>query len=113
MEMKRQQWNISQVIDATTRSRLILDAYKAVVFDEQHNERLKSQECQVCYYGSRVGGASITTTYCGICGKEMQFGNTCVDVLCEDCAKKYDLCKHCGGDMNFLNRRKQTWKVQE
>lgn len=76
--------------------------------DPDKKIRLEENECMSCYYvfHSRVGGSVLTTAECGICGKEMHYGNTCVDVLCDDCAKQYELCKRCGGDINMRVRRK-------
>lgn len=84
----------------------ILEEYKCVIDDPERTDRLEDQQCQVCYYGSRIGGAAITTTECGICGVEMTFGNTNVDILCERCAREKNVCKHCGADMEYKNRRK-------
>ncbi len=72
--------------------------------------RHKKQECPVCYYNpDRIGGAAITTGVCGLCEAEKIFANTCVDVLCLDCAKKHNLCHHCGGDIDCKARRKQRF----
>lgn len=73
--------------------------------------RSKKQECPYCYYvkTNRVGGQSVTYSYCGICGKELCFGSTCVDLLCPECAKEHDLCKHCGADYKLRLTRKKPW----
>lgn len=77
--------------------------------DPDKDWRQAKGECPVCFYvWGRVGGASITTTQCGRCEKELTFGNTCVDVLCLDCANKLGLCVHCGGDQELKHRRKRT-----
>lgn len=74
--------------------------------DPEKKTREKEHLCKVCYYdSSRVGGSAITTTECAMCTIKMVFSNTCVDVLCDDCAKKAQLCKHCGSDIHYVNRR--------
>lgn len=66
--------------------------------DNAKKNRLLSHLCKFCYYinTSRIGGCAITTVKCSKCEKEISFGNTCVDVLCRECAEEYKLCKHCG-----------------
>ena len=86
----------------------ILERADNIRADPRKEDRLKKAECPVCYYvDSRIGGAAITSKPCQICGKGLTFGNTCVDYLCEDCAKKYGLCKHCGGDIEMKDRKKR------
>ena len=79
---------------------------KDIVEDPEKEKRLKQQLCNICYYGSRVGGAMITSKACESCGKEQTFSNTNTDILCQECAKNMGVCKHCGSDMNYKNRRK-------
>lgn len=75
--------------------------------DIYKKERLDKQECKSCFYiRSKIGGASMTRSSCAICNKSTMYGSTCIDILCEDCAKAHKLCKHCGGDMEDRNRRK-------
>jgi len=35
----------------------------------------------------------MTTRPCAICHKDVLYGSTCTDVLCDECAKLHDLCK--------------------
>jgi hypothetical protein len=52
----------------------------------------------------------MTTRPCAICNKDVLYGSTCTDVLCDKCAKLHDLCKHCGADRELRrNRRKFGW----
>ena len=86
---------------------------KLVAFDTKPDEegRSNKQECLYCYYvgTDRIGGSAYTTTTCGICGKEVTFSSTNTDVLCKECGKEHDLCKHCGSDMQMRLRRKKEW----
>ena len=76
--------------------------------DPEKSKRHKDQECPVCYYNKgRVGGAACTTVQCALCDEVMHYGNTCVDDLCVACAKKHNLCHHCGGDVDAVQRRRQ------
>lgn len=75
--------------------------------DPDKKKRLEKQECKVCFYQtSRIAGQSFTSTECSICDKEITHGNTDVDRLCQECAKAANLCKHCGADIEYKNRRK-------
>jgi len=84
------------------------EACRGITTDHEKEERLSKPECRTCHYirRSRIGGAAMTQALCSFCGTEMMFSNTCVDVLCPDCAKKHELCKHCGGDLRDRMRRK-------
>lgn len=93
------EWANNLAIDRIERAKLLIDDPKKV-------ERNKKQECVVCFYLPRFGGASMTTTECAICSKEMSFGSTAVDIICYDCANKNNLCKCCGADIDLKNRRK-------
>lgn len=68
--------------------------------------RLQASECIVCYRAGRIGCAAITQVDCGICGVEMSFPSTNVDVVCFHCALNNNLCKHCGADIELKSRRK-------
>ena len=74
--------------------------------DPKRKNRLKNQECKLCYYViGRMGGAAITTTQCTICNEPMSFSNTNTDKYCKKCSKKLKLCRHCGGDIDDVNRK--------
>lgn len=78
--------------------------------DPRKKERHDSQLCPVCFYNkSRIGGAAMTQIQCAECEEELSFSNTNVDVMCKNCAKQYNLCKHCGGDIDAKKRRKQRF----
>lgn len=67
--------------------------------DPRKEHRVKvAHLCKYCYYydTARIGGSMITTVGCGNCGKEITFGNTCTDILCDECASELKACKHCG-----------------
>lgn len=75
--------------------------------DPKRKDRKRESKCMPCFYReSRIGGASITTQPCGICGKERVFPSTATDALCLECAIENGLCCECGGDMEMANRRK-------
>jgi len=71
--------------------------------DPSKKVRIKNKHlCRYCYYAntSRIGGAAITTVVCANCDKELTFSNTCVDILCDECAEKLNVCKRCGQKMD-------------
>lgn len=49
----------------------------------------------------------LTERQCGLCDQRQWFGNTCVDVICENCARTHNLCRHCGGDIEMKERRRK------
>jgi hypothetical protein len=66
--------------------------------DPQKQARKAQGLCKCCFYvnTSRWGGTAITFRNCAECGKEMSFGNTCTDILCNECAVSTNHCKYCG-----------------
>ena len=77
-----------------------------MVEDPEYKVRREKQECVVCYYLPRIGGAMITTAECPLCGVKIHSGSTNIDLLCANCAKVHRLCKHCGADIELKQRRK-------
>jgi hypothetical protein len=106
--MKHRSWtlNLGNVEHATRLGRESLERLRKLVEDPESSARREAQECVLCYYSARIGGAAITERDCGGCGAPQQFMNTATDVLCRDCAKAYGLCKHCGADVALKPRRK-------
>lgn len=77
-----------------------------VQLDPDKNKRLKEQECLSCFYIYRPRQGVPTTSECGLCGVDVKDGFV-QHVLCMNCAKKGNLCHHCGGDMDLkVGRRK-------
>lgn len=74
-------------------------------FDSGFRDRNKCGYCST-FARSRIGGSAITTVQCALCDKELTFGNTATDILCDDCAAENNLCKQCGADQELKNRRK-------
>jgi hypothetical protein len=101
--------NRSQKVNATERSKdilgHILERAKTLQTDTEKQERLKQQECVVCYYSQKVGGSAMTNSSCKNCEKEMLFASTYTDELCIECAIGESLCKHCGADIELKIRR--------
>lgn len=79
---------------------------KRISDDTDKQRRLVEQNCKRCFYGSRIGGAAMTTQPCMCCHTQVMYGSTATDALCMDCAKENDLCKRCGGDIELRTRRK-------
>jgi len=85
---------------------LLLSAEK-ILSDPDRTERNKKNLCKCCYYinNVRMGGASFTQKDCGLCDKEMVFSSTATDVICPSCASDNYLCKQCGADLEYKNRK--------
>jgi hypothetical protein len=105
-EPRRRTVDLSSVLNQTARNNDHLDYYRRVLDDPDKEARIAKQLCQVCQYQGRIGGSMMTTQQCARCETVTTFSNTCVDVLCQPCAKGLRLCKHCGGDMDNKMRRK-------
>jgi len=100
-------WDLCAVLRATNYSQAYYDSVKKCYEDPDLEIRKKKCMCRVCHYmRGRIGGAMCTVALCGMCKTEMHYGNTCVDVLCTNCATKHKLCRFCGGDAELRNRRK-------
>lgn len=88
-------------------NRATIDVYRAAIADGKRAERINSCLCRRCYYArGRIGCHVMTDALCGLCDTIMHFGNTCVDVLCVQCATAHKLCKRCGSDIDDKNRTK-------
>lgn len=74
--------------------------------DPEKENRIKTQFCLCCYYYTAVAGQALTQRECGICGEDQMYGNTNADALCISCAKENSLCKHCGGDLDLRDKRR-------
>ena len=83
----------------------IRQAYDAI-HDTKREQRLFDNQCKFCFYihPSRIGGAAMTTTECGVCGKEIMFGSTAVDKICPECAREKELCRRCGAEVDFKTK---------
>lgn len=70
--------------------------------DSNKKHRIELCECKFCTYinNSRIAGSAFTESKCTSCGKNMIFPSTDTDDYCIDCAKKLNVCKHCGSIMD-------------
>lgn len=105
---KDQQWTTS------FRARMAFDRcdqVDAFQEDTQETAREAALQCRACYYlfADRIGGAAMTTWYCGLCGTEGLHGSTATPRLCDNCARTHELCRECGGDIKMRTRRKRPW----
>jgi hypothetical protein len=99
-------FDLEEVRFRTTMQKSRLESFRKLLEDPDKEKRLADQECVICYYSGKIGGAAMTDSHCGICDTTMHFGSTNVDRLCTVCAEKHKLCKHCGADMDYKNRNK-------
>lgn len=76
--------------------------------DSEKDVRLSKQLCISCHYIlGRIGGAAMTQQPCACCLEGQWYGSTVTDELCLDCAKKHNLCKRCGGDIDMRQGRRK------
>ena len=70
--------------------------------DSQKDIRKEKQLCKYCFYIMIDGwsGQAFTNCNCENCEKEMTFATTDTDNFCIECAKKLNVCKHCGQIMD-------------
>jgi len=74
--------------------------------DTDKAERLEAQLCKACFYFTGIGGAAMTARECAGCGEDQLYGSTNTDALCMSCASEHSLCKHCGGDLEMREGRR-------
>ena len=111
MGVVRRSLDTCQMVSATEQAKShyqdVQRRAEASLNDIRRAERMAANECKRCFYlVGRAGGAQCTSSVCAHCGREMRFGSTNVDILCQDCAKELSLCCHCGGDREMRVRRK-------
>lgn len=77
--------------------------------DTERKQRLIESCCKSCWYfmRPRIGGAAMTTWYCGMCAKRALDGSTATDRVCLACAKEHRLCTQCGGDLDMRVKRRK------
>jgi len=97
--------------DATARAQRyrddLLTRAEAMRADPARLERRASGLCGRCHYGAaRIGGAAMVMQPCAACWVEQRSGSTNTDALCQPCADRHDLCKHCGGDREMRSSRR-------
>lgn len=70
--------------------------------DLEKDERLNRCLCKTCYYinTDRWAGQAFTHSICEFCRTEMVFPTTDTDSYCSECAKRNELCKHCGATLD-------------
>lgn len=105
------EFKLGDVISKTMTRKSYLKHYVNLVekFNKDPNkkERLEKHECVFCFYSDRVGAAAMTKKDCIYCGKTEMYGNSNTNDVCIECAKRYELCVHCGSDIKMRTRRKK------
>jgi hypothetical protein len=78
--------------------------------DRDISARVAAHTCKSCWYfqRNRIGGAAMTTWYCGICGARRIHGSTAHNKICDRCATEHKLCVQCGGDI-MMRARRRKW----
>lgn len=96
--------------DVTTK----LNNYQMAIDDPDKGERIKDQRCQGCYYAGRLALNSTIgrPAECAKCPDSFRSFHVTPDVLCLECAKRMQVCRQCGADLelkqrNVLERKKK------
>jgi hypothetical protein len=91
----------------------ILKKAELLKSDQDQEQRIGKSLCICCYYvnNARIAGCAITDRQCGLCETVMRFSSTATDVTCLDCAKRNDICKQCGADIDLTNRKRSITAI--
>jgi len=73
--------------------------------DLDKKSRKADNQCKKCYYGQKVATQAFTDRQCGLCDTTCKSNNGRCPVLCDKCSNKLGLCKYCGADQEYVNRR--------
>ena len=77
MKIEYREFTLIDLERATSHNKEFFPSYVEAANDTERTERLANCQCHMCWYiRGRAGRASCTTTFCGGCKKEMQFGST-------------------------------------
>jgi len=71
--------------------------------DPEKKAREKKQLCKYCFYLTPTRLGAISRKHCSCCGVELEPDS--INAFCLDCARKYELCSHCGGDVEERENR--------
>lgn len=112
MKYPAKKMDVVAMVQSTSRASYyvtdVLRRASKIKTDADRKFRLIEHECKSCFYISgKIGGAAMTNSSCGLCGRPMMFGSTCIDAICTECAKEHSLCKHCGGDLEIRKGRRK------
>jgi hypothetical protein len=79
-----------------------LERARRLASDEDREKRLNVLLCPYCYYApATLHGAAMTYTNCRCCDGQIISGSTHTDEFCPACAKKHNMCKECGADLDL------------
>jgi hypothetical protein len=111
MERKPAPFDRVAWVGASSRShsylRDLLERARRAEQDVDRQARLAKGFCVSCHYViGRIGGAAMTSQPCACCLAPQMYASTNTDALCLPCAKEHSLCKHCGGDLDMRERRR-------
>lgn len=106
MKRKPPQMTKHLMVLRTHMARDTLRRAREIESDMRRVARHAAQNCKACFYFPGMGDAAMITQPCMSCGSPELYSSTNTDVLCMTCARESDLCKHCGGDREMRERRR-------
>ena len=74
----------------------------------REQQRHAEYECKACFYLGRIAGRAMTHRECMSCKKDVIYPSTATGVLCLPCARDFELCRRCGGDIE-INLLRTSW----
>ena len=66
----------------------------------------RSLECPSCWAIRRIAGQAFWRFTCKKCKKKAMHPNTAVPTYCQDCARKFKMCRRCGKPLSRRGMRK-------
>lgn len=78
---------------------------QCTISDPAIKTRRQKQLCRVCFYSQRITTRGFTRYTCLLCEDTFSHHNGDLPRVCMRCAEKARLCKRCGCDMEYENRR--------
>lgn len=103
-------FNTSAAAELAERVCRAVDEYR---IDARKEERLKRCECSSCFYlRSYRLSVGYSSTNCRACDKKIMHQGFPPDV-CEECSKRYRICRICGGDLEGRQGRRTLEPAQK
>ena len=104
---------VSATRSARCRVQSAVDYAAKLQQDPERERRLEAGRCVACYYSTGLAGAAFTSQPCACCLTPQRYPSTKTDALCLACAQQHSLCKHCGGDLEMHEGRREWPQARE
>ena len=90
--------NRKEFIELSAKDTLKYNNRRVEHLCDKKDKRVKKQLCRYCFYmeADKIVMNAFTPQVCKECGEQSFSANSDIDKYCSACAKKYNVCKHCG-----------------